>query len=580
MHPVVKAQMQQFIEANPVGDLQEADYFELYAIFSLLNGRRNDNVDPFSVHLEGAEFGVDGCGITVQGEIVTDSDAAHAAMEDFRDGRIAFTFIQAKRAEKYDYGDMSKFFDAVYGFFNDSMAGESVQLDDLIAAKDVVFGAALRRNPDLFCYFVSTGKYEKVDRLEKLIEANRARFEDLSLFQNVNIEIIGARELQESYRGATSANSKEIEFSQNKTLPSHPDVDQAFIGFIEGQQLLKLATNMVDDEGDPSINQAVFFDNIRDFDPKSPINQKIISEINSGDVSGFIFKNNGVTVVAKHINRTGDRFRIEDYQIVNGCQTSNILYQARDHIDGINVPFRLIGSRDDEFVTSIIIGTNSQNTVKEEQFWALKPFMKDLEEYFGQQAGDLKLYLERRENQYRNEIVERTRIVKPSELMKAVAATYLFQPHRAARDFRGIRSEYSEKLFLEDHSVMPYHAASYAAYRFDYLVRNKRLPRANNIYKFYILSELGRDNTSGTDIFSAKSSRMNDACEAIINLARSEAQLIDFCERTAQKVEGLLASRFEADVAEMPRERIRDALRSETFALDFHRPSTPRIEIR
>ena len=570
MHPVVRAQMQQFQAANPVEGLKEEDYFELYTIFSLLNGRRNDNVDPFLVHLEGSEFGVDGCAITIQGEIVADSDAAEAAMADHNEGRIAFTFIQAKRSEGYDYGEMSKFFDAVFGFFTGSMDGESEQLDDLIAAKDTVFKSALRKNPDLFCYFASTGKYENVDRIEKLIAANRARLEDVSLFDRVHIEIIGARELQVAYRGATSANSREIEFSQNKTMPTHPNVDQAFIGFIEASQLLKLATNFVDDEEELAINQAVFFDNIRDFDANSSINKNIIKEIQGGDTDGFVFKNNGVTVVAKHINRTGDRFRIEDYQIVNGCQTSNILFQAKESIDGINIPFRLIGSRNDEFITSIIIGTNSQNIVREEQFWALKPFMKDLEEYFGQQSGDLKLHLERRENQYRNEAIERTRIVKPSELMKAVAATYLFQPHRAARDFRGIRKEFSDKLFLEGHSVRPYHAASYAAYRFDYLVRNKRLPRRMNIYKFYALSSLGYTNTSGKDLFSAKSNAIASACDSIISTASEESTFTSFCEAAAEKVEKLLELRVGA-VSTTSRERIRDALRSETFASDFHK---------
>jgi hypothetical protein len=93
----------------------------------------------------------------------------------------------------------------------------------------------------------------------------------------------------------------------------------------------------------------------------------------------FIFKNNGVTVVAKEVNRKGDKFQLEDYQIVNGCQTYNILFQAGEGLENVNVPIRLIVSNDPEFVSTIIIGTNRQNEVKDDQFWALKPFMKDLE---------------------------------------------------------------------------------------------------------------------------------------------------------------------------------------------------------
>jgi hypothetical protein len=32
--------------------------------------------------------------------------------------------------------------------------------------------------------------------------------------------------------------------------------------------------------------------------------------------------NNGVTIIARHLQPTGNRFHIEDFQIVNGCQTS------------------------------------------------------------------------------------------------------------------------------------------------------------------------------------------------------------------------------------------------------------------
>ncbi|MGH6753228.1 MAG: hypothetical protein ACREDP_13770, partial [Bradyrhizobium sp.] len=47
--------------------------------------------------------------------------------------------------------------------------------------------------------------------------------------------------------------------------------------------------------------------------------------------------------------------------------------------------------------------------------------------------------------------VERTRVMQPSVLMKAVAACLLFQPQRAARDYRGILSEYAKTIFLDEH---------------------------------------------------------------------------------------------------------------------------------
>jgi hypothetical protein len=72
---------------------------------------------------------------------------------------------------------------------------------------------------------------------------------------------------------------------------------------VDARQLVSLATIRASDGLSRRINRAVFFDNIRDFDAKSQINESIIGELKAGDQSSFVFKNNGVTVVAREINR-------------------------------------------------------------------------------------------------------------------------------------------------------------------------------------------------------------------------------------------------------------------------------------
>lgn len=91
-----------------------------------------------------------------------------------------------------------------------------------------------------------------------------------------------------------------------------------------GTYMLEISLGDPDQDGVRHINRSLFYDNVRDFNPESEINKKIISELESGDNASFVFKNNGITVVSKSIDRKGDTFTIEDYQIVNGCQTTNI----------------------------------------------------------------------------------------------------------------------------------------------------------------------------------------------------------------------------------------------------------------
>lgn len=439
MNPVVNAQLKAFAATHPTNNMSENELFEVFSIHAVANGVLTDSIDPFLAHLSGDEFGLDGVAILVQGELCIDSDKVNELLATGKNHMVEFNLFQSKTSEKLDYGDLSKFFDGVYGFFDKSFLNPSEQLLDLMSASEVVYGAALKRNPTLRLFFVTTGSGEISAQICQLISLANTRLSDLSIFDEVQISIIGAKELQNGYRSATNSVSARIEINKPITLPDHPSVQQAFLGFVDAKQLVGLVTISTGDDRDRRINKGVFFDNIRDFNAKSEINLSILKELKDGNPESFIFKNSGVTVVARDINRKGDIFELEDFQIVNGCQTSNILFLAGEHAEGVSVPFRLIGSNDPEFVSTIIVGTNRQNEVKEEQFWALTPFMKDLEEYCREQPADVRIFIERRENQYRNETVERTRVCKPSELVKSMAAMFLFQPHRSARDYRGIR---------------------------------------------------------------------------------------------------------------------------------------------
>ncbi|HEV7325683.1 MAG TPA: AIPR family protein [Bosea sp. (in: a-proteobacteria)] len=433
-----------------------------------------------------------------------------------------------------------------------------------MAAKDAVYAAALRKNPTLRLFYVTTGSGEKSRQISQLLDTNLTRFKDLNIFDDVEIEIFGAKDLQNGYRSATNSITSKIEINKPITLPAHPAVQEAFLGFIDADQLVRLVTVPSGDHGERRINRAVFFDNIRDFNPKSEINLGILKELKDGKQESFVFKNNGVTVVAKEINRRGDSFELDDYQVVNGCQTSNILFLAGDDAKGVSVPFRLIGSNDSNFVASIIIGTNKQNEVKEDQFWALTPFMKDLEEFCREQGDDLRLFIERRENQYRNEIVERTRICRPGDLVKAMAAMFLFQPHRAARDYRGIRKEFSERIFQDAHSVVPYHTAAFAAYRTDFVIRNRRLPNSWGIYKYYVLASIGYKLAGAKDVFSLNKAKIAIICTEITKIFLDEDLLLSHYTKVAE-----ILNRMIVDSGIEGRERIRDFIRSETVAKNF-----------
>jgi hypothetical protein len=580
MNPVIRAQVKDYSKTNSLTAYPDDLRFEIYSIYSVLTGFLGEAVDAYDVHLLGTEFGLDGVAVLIQGEIVKNRAEAEEKLDAIKNPAIEFIFFQSKTSTSFDYGDISKFFDAIRGFFDGSLTGESDQLDDLMDAKDAIYERPLgKRNPKVNAYYITTGNYEEPKRIENLISSFKGELEEMNIFDQAGpyVSMIGAKQLQQWYRAATSSVEKEIEFAKNVVMPTNNQVEEAYIGYLPATELLKLYT-INDIQGNvTSINKAVFVDNIRDYDPNSKINKQIKGSVKAGTGGDFVFRNNGITVVAKNIDRTGDKFRLEDYQIVNGCQTSNIIfdlrYMSKDEngnlngeglVNEINVPFRLIGSRKDDFISSIIVGTNRQNPVKEEQFWALRPFMKDLEEYSRSLDKEEVIYLERRENQYRGQDVERVRIMQPSVMMKAIAATVLFQPHRAARDYRGIIAEYQSALFLEDHDVRIYHAVCYLYYRLEFLWRNQRLDSSYKTFRYYILTGIGLRLTGGKDVFGLKKGKLHAICDSIIELAKDEDKLKSAIVKIVKVLEQRLSSQ-----ALTSQEKVRDAMRSDTFSSWF-----------
>ncbi len=579
MNPVIRAQLRDYANSNALVAFSQEKQFEIYSIFCVLNGFLGENVDAYDVHLEGDEFGVDGIAIIIQGELVTNRQEAEEKLDAIINPSVEFIFFQAKTSTSYDYGDISKFFDAVSGFFDGSLSGESDAIDDLMKAMEAIYERGVgKRNPKVSCYYVATGNYEQPSRIEKLRQAFRVQLEELNIFdgKSIAIEMAGAKDLQQWYRAATTAVEVEIEFPRNVVMPSNDHVEEAYIGYIDAKNLLSLYVARDSDDAVVGINRSVFFDNIRDYDSKSKINIAIKESVATGGGAEFVFRNNGITVVSKNIDRTGDRFRLEDFQIVNGCQTSNVVYDLvygdqgeedqgnADLLTAIQVPFRLIGSKDDDFVSSIIVGTNRQNPVRDEQFWALRPFMKSFEEYSRSLDPEEVIYFERRENQYRNQDIERTRVMQPSVLMKAVAACLLFQPQRAARDYRGILSEYEEVIFLDDQDVRIYHAVAYLYYRLEFLWRNQRIENAHKTFRYYILAGIGLKFTGAKDVFSMKKGAMTTVSEALIDLCKDEERL----KKEVAEIVALVEDRLSA-MGVTNQERIRDTIRSETFATQF-----------
>jgi len=126
--------------------------------------------------------------------------------------------------------------------------------------------------------------------------------------------------------------------------------------------------------------------------------------------------NNGITIVCSDFVQVRDKLvKIENPQIVNGCQTSNSLFNFRNNpnIEKLQLLVRLISTEDSSVTNKIVRGTNRQNQVLDEAFEATLPFHQDeLEPFFLAYENNVKIYYERRSKQYNNDpLIKKTHIV-------------------------------------------------------------------------------------------------------------------------------------------------------------------------
>lgn len=237
----------------------------------------------------------------------------------------------------------------------------------------------MQRNPRCCLYYVSTGTWQDDPEPRARLEDGKRRLESLNYFSEVSVAPVDAERLKTVYRELERGVVKEVEFSKTAVFPRIPGVAEAYIGLLSGDQFIRLVTT---DEG--NFNGELFYDNVRDFQGHNPVNREIAKTIADRNArSRFLLLNNSVTIVARSINRTGDTFKISDFQVVNGCQTTHMLIQNRSAVDASTyVPVKLVVTDDSQVITEVIKATNNQTAVLPEALESLTPFHKELEDFY------------------------------------------------------------------------------------------------------------------------------------------------------------------------------------------------------
>lgn len=491
MDRITKNLLAEFSKENALEGEREEDQFEHFAGFLATRRHYNRALDTEDIVTgQGGDTGIDSIAIIVNGVLITDIDQIRELEEQNGYIDAFFIFTQSERSAAFDAGKIGKFGFGVLDFFSDKpQLVRNERIGDAAAIMNSIYerSSSFRKRPLCHLYYVTTGKTTDDQNIKAQYKAVILQLDALKIFERVDFNCFGADEVLRLYNQSKKAISREFVFEDKVEIPSVPGVEVAFLGYIPAKVFVGLISN---DAGD-SIVSNIFYDNVRDWQDYNPVNSEMRTTLLSENKARFVLMNNGVTIIAKKLKQSGKKFFIDDFQIVNGCQTSHVLFDQRLTLDdSVWVPLKLIEASNDDVIEAIVLATNRQTELKPEQLYALTDFAKKLESFFAATPEGDRLYYERRDGQYDKLPVEKSKIVTPSNLVKAFASMFLSEPHIATKNYKKLRDEIGVRIFNRDHRLEPYHVAALAAYKLHLQFKSKKLSSEYKSARHHILMTL------------------------------------------------------------------------------------------
>lgn len=527
MDRITENYLKEFLKSQQLLDenINLSRKFEYFSAYCAVSEQYNDSYNLSDIIIGGGDdCGIDGIAIIINGLMIINKDELKDIIDNGQKlTDINFIFIQAKTSSKFDSGMMGTFGLGVKDFFSEN---PHMKMNEDIKAKkeivDMIFNNStkLKNKPNCYLYYVTTGKWENDGNCTGRISYIVDDLKELNIFNEVKFIPVDNNYLQKLYRNTIDAVECKIKFPQRVLLPDIPGIEQAYLGYIDFKSFLKLITGS---NGD--LLKSVFYDNVRDYQGNNPVNNEM-TESAVNESKKFVVLNNGITIICRQLDNFRDEFTLTDYQIVNGCQTSHVLFENKSKISSdLNVSIKLIQTKDEDIVNKIIKATNRQTAITDEQFIALDEFHRKLEAYYQTFSGNKRIYYERRSKQYNSDPdVERVRIVTISTQIKSVASMFFDEPHLASR-YYGKLLKMTENIFNEDHQLIPYYTAAFTLYRIEYLFRNRMLDLHYKKFKFFLLMMIKYDLIK-ENIAPLNSKKIEQQCGTILHVVENNTKLI------------------------------------------------------
>lgn len=526
MHRIIKAHLESFVRSFGLEADEESEQFEKFATHCVLSNRFGSTFDLDDVSTGPGDEGIDGVALVID-EIVTTSaeDTQAIFASPRRNHDVDIIFVQAKRSEGFDLGEFLKFKEGILRFATQAPYSISDEvLSDARQIFDIVLNEVPKvRNgkPSLTARFVTTGIYQKPAALETALTDFLRQLAELGLFHEIDVRFIDRDELTRLWVSTYSSINASLPAFSTAALPNISGIDEAYLAVVRASDFVN--NLLLTDDG--NLRTQVFEENVRSFlGHDNPVNQSIAATLSSDSASRFPVLNNGITIVSPDVKLQGTTLHLTNYQIVNGCQTSNVLFENRASLGDVMVNIKVVKTQLEDVFSDLVRATNSQTKVEDTQFLSLRPIIKRVEQYFNTYNGaESRLYLERRDRQYVGQDIPATRIFSLHNAAKCVSAMFCNRPELAARYPKQMYEELTETIFADDTKEAVFYAACVTMYRFSLLVSNSTIPQNMKRFKWHMLP-LVRAIVCSQNVQQLNSKRAGTEAQKIIDVMGQHGQ--------------------------------------------------------